>query len=482
MPSQIDPSSPVENSAKNQSAHNALEAAGIDSASSTYSHNPDFENGRWFPTWQPYKGNLDRDPVGINEYLPPSKSVLLGIQHTFAMFGATVLAPLLMGFDPNLAILMSGICTVMFFMITGGRMPSYLGSSFAFIGPVIAVTAYAGAGFNDNLNVALGGIMACGIIYALIGLLVMKTGTGWIERLMPPIVTGAIVMIIGLNLAPVTIQGVSANQFDAWMATLTVLLISVVAVFTRGMLRRLLLLVGLVLSYIAYFLMTNILGFGTAIDFSSVAAASWFGLPSIHTPRFEMSAIILIAPVAFILVAENLGHFKAVEGMTKARVTPYMGRAFFADGLATTFSAGFGGTGVTTYAENIGVMAVTKVYSTTIFVVAGLVAILLGLSPKFGAIIQTIPAALLGGASIVVFGLIAVAGVKIWIDSHIDFSKNSNLIIAAVTVIMGTGNFSLHLGGFDLGGIGTATLAAIILNALFNYGSEAKDTNKSLAK
>ena len=457
-----------ENKTQVPAAHNALEAAGIDAAAVSYPHNPDFNNGRWFPTWRPYSGDLDRDPVGINEYLPPAKSVLLGVQHTFAMFGATVLAPLLMGFDPNLAILMSGICTVMFFIITGGRMPSYLGSSFAFIGPVIAVTAYAGVGFNDNLNVALGGIMACGIIYALIGLLVMKTGTGWIERLMPPIVTGAIVMIIGLNLAPVTIQGVSANQFDAWMATLTVLLISGVAVFTRGMLRRLLLLVGLILSYIAYFVMTNVLGYGVPIDFTSVSAASWFGLPSIHSPRFEMSAIILIAPVAFILVAENLGHFKAVEGMTKARVTPYMGRAFFADGLATTFSAGFGGTGVTTYAENIGVMAVTKVYSTTIFVVAGLVAILLGLSPKFGAIIQTIPAALLGGASIVVFGLIAIAGAKIWIDNHIDFSKNSNLIIAAVTVIMGTGNFSLNLGGFDLGGIGTATLAAIVLNALFN--------------
>ena len=457
-----------ENSNQKAAPHNALEAAGIDAAAVSYPHNPDFDNGRWFPTWRPYSGDLDRDPVGINEYLPPAKSVLLGVQHTFAMFGATVLAPLLMGFDPNLAILMSGICTVMFFIITGGRMPSYLGSSFAFIGPVIAVTAYAGVGFNDNLNVALGGIMACGIIYALIGLLVMKTGTGWIERLMPPIVTGAIVMIIGLNLAPVTIQGVSANQFDAWMATLTVLLISGVAVFTRGMLRRLLLLVGLILSYIAYFVMTNVLGYGVPIDFTGVSAASWFGLPSIHSPRFEMSAIILIAPVAFILVAENLGHFKAVEGMTKARVTPYMGRAFFADGLATTFSAGFGGTGVTTYAENIGVMAVTKVYSTTIFVVAGLVAILLGLSPKFGAIIQTIPAALLGGASIVVFGLIAIAGAKIWIDNRIDFSKNSNLIIAAVTVIMGTGNFSLNLGGFDLGGIGTATLAAIVLNALFN--------------
>ncbi len=447
---------------------NALQNAGISSAKRQYTDNPDFENGRWFPTWRPFKGDIDRNPVGINEYLPPSKSLLLGVQHTFAMFGSTVLAPLLMGFDPNLAILMSGICTVMFFIITGGRMPSYLGSSFAFIGPVIAVTAYAGVGFNTNLDVALGGIMVCGIIYALVGLLVMKTGTGWIERLMPPIVTGAIVMIIGLNLAPVTIQGVSANQFDAWMAAFTVLLISGVAVFTRGMLRRLLLLVGLILSYITYYIVSNLMGFGVPIEFSGVATASWFGLPSIHTPRFELSAIILIAPVAFILIAENLGHFKAVEGMTKTRVTPHMGKAFFADGLATTFSAGFGGTGVTTYAENIGVMAVTKVYSTTIFVIAGVVAILLGLSPKFGAVIQTIPAALLGGASIVVFGLIAIAGAKIWIDSHIDFSKNSNLIIAAVTVIMGTGNFSLHLGSFDLGGIGTATLTAIILNALFN--------------
>ncbi|MGM8871733.1 solute carrier family 23 protein [Psychrobacter sp. 2Y5] len=459
---------PSEQSSQTSSEHNALEAAGIETNAMTLPHNPDFNNGKWFPTWRPFQGDLDRNPVGINEYLPPSKSILLGIQHTFAMFGATVLAPLLMGFDANLAILMSGICTIMFFVITGGRMPSYLGSSFAFIGPVIAVTAYAGTGFNSGLDVALGGIMACGLIYALVGLLVMKTGTGWIESLMPPIVTGAIVMIIGLNLAPVTIQGVSTNQFDAWMAALTVLLISGVAVFTRGMLRRLLLLVGLILSYVIYYIVTNVMGYGTPIDFTSVSAASWFGLPSIHTPRFELSAIVLIAPVAFILVAENLGHFKAVEGMTKARVTPYMGRAFFADGLATTFSAGFGGTGVTTYAENIGVMAVTKVYSTTIFVVAGVVAVLLGLSPKFGAIIQTIPVALLGGASIVVFGLIAIAGAKIWIDSKVDFSKNSNLIIAAVTVIMGTGNFSLHLGGFDLGGIGTATLAAIVLNALFN--------------
>ena len=430
----------------------------------------------WFPKWQPYDGHLDHHPVRIHEYLPADKSVLLGLQHAFAMFGATVLAPLLMGFDANLAILMAGLSTVLFFFLTGGRVPSYLGSSFAFIAPVITATAYTGSGFNGNLSVALGGIFACGIFYAMVGLLVMKTGVGWIEKLMPPVVTGAIVMIIGLNLAPVTIKGVSGNQFDSWVALMTVLCISAVAVFSRGMLRRLLLLIGLVLAYMAYFVLTNVLGYGKPIDFTPVAQAAWVGLPNFYYPTFDINAIILIAPVAFILIAENLGHIKAVEAMTGQAVSPYMGRAFFADGLCTAMSSSMGGTGVTTYAENIGVMAVTKVYSTTVFVVAGLIAVLLGLSPKFGAIIHTIPAPLLGGASIVVFGLITVAGVKIWLDNHIDFSKNANLIIAAVTVIMGAGDFSLHIGQFNLGGIGTATVVAIVLNLLFSRSEKAKLT------
>ena len=430
----------------------------------------------WFPKWQPYDGHLDHHPVRIHEYLPADKSLLLGLQHAFAMFGATVLAPLLMGFDANLAILMAGLSTVLFFFLTGGRVPSYLGSSFAFIAPVITATAYTGSGFNGNLSVALGGIFVCGIFYAMVGLRVMKTGVGWIEKLMPPVVTGAIVMIIGLNLAPVTIKGVSGNQFDSWVALMTVLSISAVAVFSRGMLRRLLLLIGLVLAYMAYFVLTNVLGYGKPIDFTPVAQVAWVGLPNFYHPTFDINAIILIAPVAFILIAENLGHIKAVEAMTGQAVSPYMGRAFFADGLCTAMSSSMGGTGVTTYAENIGVMAVTKVYSTTVFVVAGLIAVLLGLSPKFGAIIHTIPAPLLGGASIVVFGLITVAGVKIWLDNHIDFSKNANLIIAAVTVIMGAGDFSLHIGQFNLGGIGTATVVAIGLNLLFSRSEKAKLT------
>lgn len=427
----------------------------------------------WFPKFKPYQGDLDVTPVQIDEYLPAGKSIVLGLQHAFAMFGATVLAPLLMGFDPNLTILITGIGTILFFLITGGRMPSYLGSSFAFIGAVAAATGYSGVGSNPNIALALGGTVICGLIYAAIGLIVMKSGTQWIEKLMPPVVTGAIVMIIGLNLAPITIKGVSASSFDTWMAVVTILCISAVAVFTRGMIRRLLLLIGLMSAYFVYFVLTNVMGYGTPINFAAIGEAAWFGLPTFHSPVFEANAILLIAPVALILVAENLGHFKAVSGMTGKNLDPYMGRAFFADGICTSMSGSVGGTGMTTYAENIGVMAVTKVYSTTIFVIAGVFAILLGLSPKFGAVISTIPGALLGGASIVVFGLITVAGAKIWIDNKVDFTKNSTLIIAAVSLIMGAGNFSLKFGDFDLGGIGTATLAAIALNWLLNRGEDA---------
>lgn len=427
----------------------------------------------WFPKWRPFTDDIDTRPVGTTEYLPPAQSVVLGIQHAFAMFGATVLAPLLMGFDPNLAILMSGICTLLFFLITGGRVPSYLGSSFAFIGVVIAATGYAGAGANANIALAAGGIIACGVLYALIGFLVMATGTRWIEKLMPPVVTGSVVMIIGLHLAPVTVKSVAGNPFNMWMALITVMCMASIAVFTKGMLQRLLLLVGLVLSYIVYFVITNIMGYGTPINFTPITQAAWFGLPNFHAPELSTDAMLIIAPVALILVAENLGHIKAVSAMTGENLDPHIGKAFVADGVATSLAGGVGAPGMTTYGENIGVMAVTRVYSTIIFAIAGVFAIFLGLSPKFGAIIQTIPTAILAGASIVVFGLITIAGAKIWIEHRVDFSKNKNLMIAAITLILGTGDFALQFGSFNLGGIGTATFAALFLNWFFSLGGKS---------
>lgn len=419
-------------------------------------------SGSLFPAWQLKREGI----VAPDERLPWPQTFALGLQHVVAMFGATVLAPLLMGFDPNVAILMSGIGTLLFFFVVGGRVPSYLGSSFAFIGVVIAATGYAGSGPNANIGVALGGIIACGALYTVIGAIVMGAGTGWIERFMPPVVTGAVVAVIGLNLAPIAVKGASATPFDAWMAVVTVLCVGGVAVFTRGLLQKLLILVGLILAYLIYAVLTNGMGLGKPVDFSGVAAAAWFGLPKFAAPVFEANAMLLIAPVAIVLVAENLGHIKAVSAMTGRNLDPYMGRAFVGDGLATMLSGGVGGTGVTTYAENIGVMAVTRVYSTLIFVVAAAVAIVLGFSPKFGALIATIPGPVLGGVSIVVFGLIAVAGAKIWVDNKVDFTDNRNLIVAAVTLVLGAGDFTLKIGGFALGGIGTATFGAILLYAL----------------
>lgn len=406
--------------------------------------------------------------IGPDERLPWTQTGLMGIQHVIAMFGSTVLAPILMGFDPNVAVLMSGIGTLIFFLITGGKVPSYLGSSFAFIGVVIAATGFAGQGANGNIGVALGGIIMCGLVYTLIGVVVHLVGTGWIERFMPPVVTGAVVAVIGLNLAAIPVKNMAANNFEAWMQAVTFVSVALVAVFTKGMLQRLLILIGLIVASIIYAVLTNGMGLGKPVDLSGVANAAWFGLPTFHSPVFDANAMLLIVPVVIILVAENLGHIKAVTAMTGKNLDQYMGRAFIGDGVATMVSGAAGGTGVTTYAENIGVMAATRIYSTAVFMVAAILAVLLGFSPKFGALIQAIPLPVMGGVSIVVFGLIAIAGAKIWVDNKVDFSDTKNLIVAAITLILGTGEFTLKFGEFALGGIGCATFGAILLYALLS--------------
>lgn len=421
----------------------------------------------YFPRWRETHA-IEGTVVAPDERLPWGQTTVMGVQHVIAMFGSTVLAPILMGFDPNVAILMSGLGTLIFFLVTGGRVPSYLGSSFAFIGVVIAASAYAGKGPNANMGVALGGIIACGLIYTLIGALVQVIGTGWIERFMPPVVTGAVVAVIGLNLAGIPVKNMAANNFESWMQAVTFVCVGLVAVLARGMAQRLLILLGLIAASIVYAVFTNLLGWGKPVDLSALAAAPWLGLPSFSAPVFSAPAMLMIAPVAIILVAENLGHIKAVTAMTGHNLDRYMGRAFMGDGIATMVSGSVGGTGVTTYAENIGVMAATKIYSTAVFLVAGLIALALGFSPKFGALIQAIPLPVMGGVSIVVFGLIAVAGAKIWVDNRVDFSDNKNLIVAAITLILGTGDFTLKFGEFALGGIGTATFGAIVLYALLN--------------
>src|SRR5205085_2794856 len=323
--------------------------------------------------------------------LPAGPTVLVGLQHVVAMFGATVLAPLLMGFDPNVAIFFSGIATLIFFVITGGRVPSYLGSSFAFIGPVLVATGAAvAAGANPNIGVALGGIIAAGALYTVIGLIVLAAGHHWVEKLMPPVVTGGIVAAIGLVLAPIAINSASGigpgnadgSAFARWIALITVAAVGLTAVYAPGLARRIPILIGAIAGYIVYYVAANHWGYGPPIDFSKVAAAAWFGQPNFATPVFDSKAMVLIAPVAIVLVAENLGHIKAIGAMTGRNFDSYLGRAFLGDGIATMLSGSGGGTGVTTYAENMGVMAITRIYSTALFIAAALIAILLGFSPK----------------------------------------------------------------------------------------------------
>ncbi|KFI29255.1 pyrimidine permease [Haematobacter massiliensis] len=420
----------------------------------------------YFPKWP-----LTRNTVVLpDERLSWGATVPMGVQHLLAMSGSTILAPLLMGFDPNLAVLFSGIGTLIFFVLTAGRLPSYLGSSFAFIAVVIAVTGYSGTGPNMNIGPALGGIIAAGALYAVIGLIVMAVGTGWIERLMPPAVTGAIGAAIGLNLAPVGVSSLQGSGAHMVAALLTLGSVALFSTYGSIVTRRVSILLGITVGYLAVLVMGNGFGWLPPVDFSELAAAPWVGIPTFHSPTFNLSAMSLIAPVALILVAENLGHIKAIAAMTGQNMDRYIGRGFLGDGIATMVSGSGGGTGVTTYVENMGVMAVTKVFSTLVFVVAAVVAIALGFSPKFGALLRTIPAPVLAGLGVAVFGLIAAAMIRLWVDNRVDFSDPRNLFTVGIALIFGAGDFSFSIGSFTVGGIGTATLAALIMYQLLGIG------------
>ncbi|GCE03005.1 nitrate reductase [Dictyobacter aurantiacus] len=430
---------------------------------------------RYFPRW---KVNTSGGIVAPDERLPWGPSLLLGFQHVLAMFGSTVVAPLLMGFPPNTAILFSGIGTLIFFLFVGGRVPSYVGSSFAFLGVVATATGHPlGTGPNPNISVALGGIIAAGVVYAIIAIAVLLAGYRWLDYLMPPVVTGTVVMVIGLNLSVSAIKQAATTSFDAWMALVTIIAVALVSVYAPGLLRRLPILIGGIVGYVVYALF-GLAGIGPRIDFTQVSKAAWIGLPQFSTPVFHTNAISIIAPVAIILAAENIGHIKAVGAMTGHNLDKYLGRAFLGDSVATILAGSFGGTGVTTYAENIGVMAVNRVYSTLIFVIASCIAILFGFCPKFGAVVGTIPSGVFGGLSIVLFGLIAVTGGRIWIENRVDFSKSSNLIPAGVALVIGagmTGGLAVQFGTIAIDGIGLATFASIILYQILKERNSQPD-------
>ncbi|APT92376.1 nitrate reductase [Corynebacterium phocae] len=386
--------------------------------------------------------------VAPEERLSWPRTVGIGMQHVVAMFGATLLVPTLTGFPVNTTLLFSGLGTIIFLLITRNRLPSYLGSSFAFIAPLMASQ-------NQGFGAQTGSILVTGLALVLIGFIVKAAGRKVIDAVMPPTVTGAIVALIGLNLAP---AATTNFQSQPLIATVTMVTIVLATIAGRGMIARLGILIGVVVGWV-FAAITGNLGEGAA---QAIDEADWLGLPEFNTPEFNLSAIAVALPVLVVLIAENVGHVKAVSEMTKRDLDDLAGDALVADGIATALAGGFGGSGTTTYAENIGVMAATRVYSTAAYWVAAGFAIALAFVPKFGALIFTIPTGVLGGATMVLYGLIGMLGIRIWLDNKVNFNNPVNLTCAAVALVAGIGNLTLTLGSVALEGIAWGSVGVIV--------------------
>jgi uracil-xanthine permease len=434
--------------------------------------------------------------VAPDERLSWGRTAGLGAQHVVAMFGATFVFPLIMGLNPQLAIMMSGIATICFLLIVQGRVPSYLGTSASFVGGAAAIYGQGG----DPADVT-GAVLIAGVVLGLVGVLIHFAGTGVLHAVLPPVVTGAVVMLIGFNLAPVV-----ANIYwpqDQWVALLTMAAVILMAVGLRGFLGRIAVFLGLIFGYLLSWVfdrfgqITSVLPgqnlqdpngdpcnaegpycVATAfphdrVNWDNVTASDWVGFPpvsdfangvvGIHAPTFSFAFILLMLPAVIALVAENTGHVKAVAEMVDQDLDPVMGRAIAADGVGTMLASAVGGSPTTTYAENIGVMAATRVYSTAAYYVAAVVAILFGMSPKFGAIVSATPGGVLGGITVVLYGMIGLLGAKIWKENQVDFANPVNLVPVAAGIIIAIGNTSLQItDDFELGGIALGTIVALV--------------------
>lgn len=385
--------------------------------------------------------------VAPDERLSWPRTVGIGLQHIVAMFGATFLVPILTGFDPATTLFFSALGTIAFLLITGNKLPSYLGSSFAFIAPILAATASGGQ------SVAIGGVLATGVLLALVGVVVHFAGPRWIQIAMPPVVTGVIVALIGLNLAPVAWDNFQASPVTAVITLASIILIQVLF---RGLIGRLAILLGVVIGYVV----ATVRG---EVDLTDVGKADWFGLPHFVAPSFDPGVLGLFLPVVLVLIAENVGHVKSVAAMTGRNYDRLTGRALLADGVATTLAGLGGGSGTTTYAENIGVMAASRVYSTAAYWVAAFGALVLSLSPKFGALIASVPDGVLGGVTTILYGMIGILGARIWVQGKVNFSDPVNLTTAAVPLIIGIADFTWTAGDLQFGGIALGTAAALVI-------------------
>ncbi|WP_413737632.1 uracil permease [Sodalis sp. RH21] len=406
---------------------------------------------------------MTRRAIGVDERPPLLQTIPLSFQHLFAMFGATVLVPILFKINPATVLLFNGIGTLLYLFICKGKIPAYLGSSFAFISPVLLLLPL-------GYEVALGGFIACGALFCVVALIVKVAGNNWIDVVFPPAAMGAIVSVIGLELAGVAANMAGLLPTEGAPVAGSTIIISLVtlgvtvlgSVLFRGFLAIIPILIGVLVGYALACAMG-------AVDLSPVAAAHWFALPTFYTPRFEWMAILTILPAALVVIAEHVGHLVVTANIVKRDLLrdPGLHRSLFANGISTMLSGFFGSTPNTTYGENIGVMAITKVYSTWVIGGAAILAILLSCVGKLAAAIQAVPVPVMGGVSLLLYGVIAASGIRVLIESKVDYNKPQNLILTSVILIIGVSGAKIHIGAAELKGMALATVVGIGLSLVF---------------
>ena len=399
--------------------------------------------------------------VDVNEKLPLSKSFPLSLQHMFAMFGASVLVPVLFKIDPGTVLIFNGIGTLIYILLTKGKVPSYLGSSFAFLTPVFAVmTKY-------SYRAALGGFIAAGLVFVIIAIIVKYAGVNWLKVVFPPASMGAIVAIIGLELAPTAAKmaGFTADKTDSktiLVSMVTLLTVVLGSVLFRGFLKVIPILIGMIVGY-------STAAFVGIVNFDKFHQAAFIAMPTLQTPVFNINAIMIIVPAAFVVLAEHIGHLMVTSNLVGRDLTkdPGLHRSLLGDGISTIISGFCGSVPTTTYGENIGVMAITKVYSVYVIGGAAVISIILSFSGKVTALIRSIPDPVIGGVSLLLYGMIATSGLRTLIEEKVDYSKPRNTILTSVVLIIGLSGAHINIGVVPFQGMALATVVAIVLNLFF---------------
>jgi len=396
--------------------------------------------------------------------LPTAQGIFLGLQHALAMFGATILVPILTGLHVSVALFTAGVGTWLFHFITKKKVPAYLGSSFAFIAPISLVIEQHG-----GIPAAQGGIIVAGIIYAVVAFIIYQVGPSLIKKIFPPVVTGPVIMLIGMILAPVAIDMAGGSTQNVVVAVAALAGAVIAAIFSRGFLKLIPIIIGLITGYIV----AVIVGM---VDFSPVMNNAWIGLPEFTVPKFQLTAITIIAPVAIVSMVEHVGDVLAISetiGKGRELVTdPGIHRTMLGDGMATALAGIFGGPPNTTYGENTGVLAITKVYDPVVMRIAATFAIAMAVVPKFGGLIETVPSPVIGGISFLLYGMIATIGIRTLVESQTDLKISRNLVVVATILVLGLGGAVLKLGRVEFSSLALAALAGVILNLILPGGEE----------